>query len=216
VSLPTRGDVVRTYDAIAESFDQSREHPWPEVADFAKSLPPSIAALDLGCGNGRHTKLLCDAGRRVIGLDASRRLLAIARHREPRAAYVQGDVCQLPFRDETFSAAMLTATIHHFPSDSERLLAVREMRRVLRSGGRAMVSAWSFEQAEKNLRMRPAHGGASSDVWVPWRGGGAAVDRFYHLFREGELRELVLNAGLRMERYFRSGDNDFVVAERDG
>ena len=216
MSLPTRGDVVRTYDAIAESFDQSREHPWPEVADFAKSLPPSIAALDLGCGNGRHTKLLCDAGRRVIGLDASRRLLAIARHREPRAAYVQGDVCQLPFRDETFSAAMLTATIHHLPSESERLLAVREMCRLLRRGGRGMISAWSFEQAQKNPKVRPARGGASSDVWVPWRGGGAAVDRFYHLFREGELRELVLSAGFRMERYFRSGDNDFVVAERDG
>ena len=216
MSLPTRGDIVRTYDAIAESFDQSRERPWPEVADFAKSLPPSITALDLGCGNGRHTKLLCDAGRRVIGLDASRKLLAIACRREPQAAYVQGDVCHLPFRDETFSAAMLTATIHHLPSESERFLAVREMRRVLRSRGRAMMSAWSFEQARKNLKMRSARDGAASDVWVPWRGGGAAIDRFYHLFREGELRELVLSAGFRGERYFRGGDNDFVVAERDG
>ncbi|MEK6911656.1 MAG: methyltransferase domain-containing protein [Candidatus Thermoplasmatota archaeon] len=219
MGLPTRGDITRTYDAIAESFDRARERPWPEVAEFAATFPPSTIVLDLGCGNGRHAKALCDAGHRVLGIDASRGLLPIDRRREPRAALVQGDVCGLPFRDRTFSSAIAVATIHHLPSDAERLLAIREMYRVLTIGGRALVSAWAFEQARfgKDLDVRAASDPReATDVWIPWRGGGATVDRFYHLFRDGELRDLILKSGLRLERYFRSGDNDFVVAERDG
>ena len=55
---------------------------------------------------------------------------------------------------------------------------------------------------------------AGPDAWVPWRAGGREVPRFYHLFADGELRDLVLRAGLRVERYFRTKENYAAVAER--
>lgn len=216
---PTRGDVVRTYDAIAESFDKKRDTPWPEVIEFIRNLPPSILVLDLACGNGRHTHVVCNEGHRAVGLDASKRLLAIAARREPRAAYILGDLCAIPLRDGSVSAVLATASIHHLPSETERFTGVREIARVLRPGGRVLVTAWALEQfaSEKSpTREGMTHGPGAGDVWVPWRAEGCAVLRFYHLFRDGELRDLVLKSGLRLERYFRSGDNYFVVAERNG
>lgn len=214
VGLPTRGDIARTYDAIADSFDKKREAPWPEVIAFVRPLPPSSLVLDLACGNGRHTHVVCNEGHRAIGLDASPRLLAIAERREPRASYVLGDLCNLLLRDMSVSAVIATASIHHLPSEHERLKAVREIARVLRPGGHALLSVWALEQPEFEKSLK--EGEAERDVWVPWRGADREVLRFYHLFRDGELRDLVLNSGLHVKRYFRSGDNYFVVAERHG
>ncbi len=210
---PTRGGVARTFDAIAPEFALTRDRPWPEVVEFIDSLSPWSLVLDAGCGNGRHAEPLTEKGHRVVGLDASSRLLSIARHRVPGGAFLQGDLCALPFRDGTFTAAIAVASIHHLPSEVERIAAMREISRVLRPGARAFVTVWALEQPRFDhlVKIREAR-----DVWVPWRAGGKEVQRFYHLFADGELRDLVLRSGLRVERYFRSGENYAAVAERHG
>ncbi|OGS51186.1 MAG: hypothetical protein A3K65_05670 [Euryarchaeota archaeon RBG_16_68_12] len=210
---PTRGEIARAFDGIAEDFSRTRERPWSEVLEFAESLPPRSPVLDLGCGNGRHAGVLSDWGHRIVGLDASGRLLGIARQRAPHASFVRGDLCALPFREGTFAAAIAVASIHHLPSEAERLAALREMARVLRDGGRALVTVWSLEQPRFDHLVKTRE---ARDVWVPWRAGGKEVPRFYHLFADGELRDLVLKSGLRVERYFRSGENYAAVAERHG
>jgi tRNA (uracil-5-)-methyltransferase TRM9 len=211
---PTRREVARTFDAIADEFDRTRERPWPEAAEFIDSLPPRSAVVDLGCGNGRHAEYLAEKGHRVVGLDASGRLLAIARHRVPRAAFIRGDLCALPFRDRAFTAAIAVASIHHLPSEAERIDAMREIARVLRPGGRAFVTAWALEQPRFHERLKDRTD--PGDAWVPWRAGGKEVPRFYHLFADGELRDLILKSGLSVEKYFRSGENYAAVAERHG
>ncbi len=205
------------YDAIAVEYDRSRNRPWPEVVEFARSLPPRTAVADLGCGGGRHAKVLAAEGHRVVGLDASTCLLEIARRKLPQASFVRGDLCGLPFRDSRFSAAVAVATIHHLPFAGERLAAMREIARILRPGGTALVTVWALEQVPgmNGWGTRPA-GQDSRDVWVPWRAGGGEVQRFYHLFAERELADLVLAAGLRVAKYFRSADNYVAVAERHG
>ncbi len=213
VNPPTRGDVARVFDAIAAEFDGTRDRPWPEVLEFVESLPPGSLVLDLGCGNARHAKPLLEKGHRVVGFDASRAMLAIARHRVPRGLFAQGDLCALPFCDASFPAAIAVASVHHLPSEEERITAMREIARVLRRGGRAFVTVWALEQPRFDYLVETP---ATRDVWVPWRAGGEEVQRFYHLFADGELRDLVLKAGLRVERYFRSGDNYAAVAERHG
>jgi ubiquinone/menaquinone biosynthesis C-methylase UbiE len=216
-ALPTRGDVARTFDEIAGEFDRTRRTAWPEVVEFAKALPPGRRVADLGCGNGRHANLLVDAGHRVVGLDASVRLLEIARRRVPQASFVRGDVCALPFRDETFSAAIAVASLHHLPSEGERLQALREVSRVLEPGAEFLVTVWALErETSTSLRETRPAGPGPGDVWVPWRAGGREAMRFYHLFAEGELTRLVRAAGLRLGKYFRSGDNYVAVAERHG
>jgi ubiquinone/menaquinone biosynthesis C-methylase UbiE len=216
-ALPTRGDVARTFDEIAGEFDRTRRTAWPEVVEFARTLPPRSRVADLGCGNGRHANLLADGGHRVAGLDASVRLLEIARERVPQASFILGDVCALPFRDETFSAAIAVASIHHLPSEGERLQALREVSRVLEPGAPLLVTVWALERdASAPLRETRAAGPDPGDVWIPWRAGGREAMRFYHLFADGELTRLLRAVGLRLGKYFRSGDNYVAVAERHG
>ena len=197
-------------------YDRTRQRPWPEAVEFAASLPRHTLVADLGCGGGRHAKVLLKSGHRVVGLDASRRLLSITRAKLP-AVVVLGDLCQLPFRDARFPAAICAASIHHLPSEAERLLAMQEIRRVLRPGGRALVTVWALtlERPSEGRETRPA-GPDPRDVWVPWRAGGPEVLRFYHLFEDNELSDLILRAGLDVAKYFRSGDNYVAVAERHG
>ena len=215
--VPTRGDIARMYDTIAPEYDRTRREPWPEAVEFAESLPPRTLVADLGCGSGRHAKVLAGMGHRVVGLDASARLLSIAHKALPNAQYLRGDLCALPFHDARFPAAIAVATVHHLPSGPERLTAMREIARVLRPAGRALVTVWAFEQGPGE-RRRDAHpvGRDPHDVWVPWRAGKLEVLRFYHLFADGELSDLVEAAGLRAAKYFRSADNYVAVAERHG
>ena len=217
MSLPTRGELARIYDEIAVEYDRIRTRPWPEVLEFAASLPPQTLCADLGCGSGRHAKVLVEQGHRVIGLDASSRLLGIARRKLPRVPFVRGDLCALPFHDAQFPALIAVATIHHLPSREERLGAMREVERVLRPGAKALVTAWALEDTavEGEREAHPA-GSGPGDVWVPWRAGGKEVLRFYHLFADGELPRLAADAGLRVGKYFRSGDNYMAVVERRG
>jgi SAM-dependent methyltransferase len=96
---------TRTYDDIAEWYDEwVGSHPMTEDPYF-----PSVQALmgeiagqvvcDLACGQGRVSRHLADLGAKVVGVDLSDKLLAIARdreRREPRGIdYLQGDVRRL-------------------------------------------------------------------------------------------------------------------------
>lgn len=202
---PSRGDVARTFDAIADEFAASRTTPWPETASFASLLPAGSLVLDLGCGNGRNFEELRRGGRAVVGVDPSWKLLEYAA-RAGSTALVQADAVSLPFRDVSFDAVHCVAALHHLPSDDDRRRAVTEMARVLRVGGRGILSVWAREQE----RFR---GAPSEDVFVPWRrSDGRDVPRFYHPFREGELGRIVRAGGLEPEREWREGDNHVVLA----
>ena len=216
--VPTRGEIARTYDAIAEEFDAARTRPWPETLTFEVLLPRGSQVLDLACGNGRNLAALRGLGHVVVGLDASSSLLARAAAKVGIGSLVLGDVVSLPFRSFSFDAVHCVAAIHHLPSEGERVECLREAVRVLRPGGLLLVSAWALEQErfhsviEEHTRKGDA---APVDVTVPWRrSDGRVFSRFYHLFRAVELENLVSRAGLAVERMWREGDNHVVVARR--
>ncbi|MCP6423771.1 class I SAM-dependent methyltransferase, partial [Klebsiella pneumoniae] len=72
-------------------------------------------ALDVGCGNGRHTELLAERADVAVGADVSRELLreAVARAAERGfdADFVHGDAAALPFADQAFGLATYVATV---------------------------------------------------------------------------------------------------------
>lgn len=90
--------------------------------------------LDLGCGPGRGLGLLKEAGYRPVGGDFSPRMVHRARARHP--GVVRLDAIRLPF-GPVFDGIVSTNAFHHFPDAEESL---REMRRVLRPGGRLVLA----------------------------------------------------------------------------
>lgn len=102
-------------------------------------LPPGAAVLDVACGPGHFLHAAVTAGAEATGLDRSRDMLRTSAARlGARARLIEGDAYSLPFGDGTFDLVNCSGLIEYLP---EPVPMLREFRRVLKSGGRAMVSS---------------------------------------------------------------------------
>jgi SAM-dependent methyltransferase len=104
-------------------------------------LPRTSRVLDVGTSTGANLRLLRDLGFHAVdGLDFSQE--AIRYCREKGLGIVRhGDVCGMPFADESFDLLLATDIIEHVDDD---LKALREIARVLRPGGKALIVVPAF------------------------------------------------------------------------
>jgi len=93
--------------------------------------------LDVACGSGLAIELCRMRGAEVAGIDASQRLVAVARHRNRDSEIHVGDMHELPWGDESFDVATSFRGIWGTTPD-----ALRDVRRVLRPGGRVAMTVW--------------------------------------------------------------------------
>jgi trans-aconitate methyltransferase len=92
---------------------------------------PGERILDLGCGDGQLTQRIAATGAGVVGVDASREMVAAARSRGVTADEATAE--SLPYNSGTFDAVFSNAALH-WVRDQDAMLA--EVRRVLKPGGR--------------------------------------------------------------------------------
>jgi ubiquinone/menaquinone biosynthesis C-methylase UbiE len=107
-----------------------------------KMFPPreGMQVLDVGCGTGIQLARYQQARCRVSGIDASPAMLAVARRRLGDTASLQlGDATRLPYPDQAFDL-VLASTVLHELSPGARAAALGEIRRVLRPGGRVLLT----------------------------------------------------------------------------
>jgi SAM-dependent methyltransferase len=112
------------------------------VVDKA-GLGPGDEVVDLGCGTGNAALNAASRGAQVIGVDAAPRLLEVARERARSQGVVldlrEGDLLALPVDDAAADVVLSVFGVIFAPDPAQ---ALREISRVLRPGGRALVSAW--------------------------------------------------------------------------
>jgi ubiquinone/menaquinone biosynthesis C-methylase UbiE len=104
-------------------------------------MQPGVRLLDAGCGRGEVLLAAAALGVQVAGVDYSEAAVEIAREtvREvPGAEVERADVAELPWPDGSFDRILMGDVIEHLDSD-HRVRAVRELRRVLRPGGRVLI-----------------------------------------------------------------------------
>jgi SAM-dependent methyltransferase len=138
-----------------------------EIGEFLverAGVEPGMEVLDVGTGPGNAALPAAKLGARVIGLDASSELLAIARERAADAMieiddWAQGSLEALPFDDDSFDR-VLSVFGHTFAPDPER--AAAELRRVCRPAGAIAVCGWTGNgvgrEVERLAGVEPAWG----------------------------------------------------------
>jgi SAM-dependent methyltransferase len=134
------------YDAFADAFAAHAEHSAynahydrPAVLGLLGEVA-GHRVLDVGCGSGLYAAELADRGAEVIGFDASARLVELAGQRVGRRAdlRVHDLRCPLEWLDDcTIDQAVMALVIHHL---DDPVPALREIHRVLKPGGRLVIS----------------------------------------------------------------------------
>ena len=104
---------------------------------LAPSLRPGVVVLDAACGTGRHTAWLEAKGCRAVGIDVTAAMLHRASARTERTGLVQGDLRALPLVSGSVDVCLCALALCHLP---DLRPALRELARVLRPGGRLVVS----------------------------------------------------------------------------
>jgi uncharacterized peroxidase-related enzyme len=107
-------------------------------------LAPGERVLDIACGAGLSLELAALRGVAGAGIDASERLVAVARDRSPEADLRVGDMHALPWDDDSFDVVMSCRGIWGTTPD-----ALREVMRVLRPGGRLGLTVWGHIKASE-------------------------------------------------------------------
>jgi len=125
--------IAPVYDAMNRAMTAGLDRRWRRLTVEA-AVRPGDRVLDACCGTGDLALAARDAGAaEVVGLDFSPRMLERARRKSSDVEWVQGDVLALPFADGSFDAATVGFGIRNV-ADLEA--GLRELRRVLRPGGR--------------------------------------------------------------------------------
>jgi SAM-dependent methyltransferase len=95
------------------------------------------AALDVGCGEGRFSRILRSLGVRVVGIDPTRALLERARQRDPDGEYMMAQAESLPFTAGTFDLVVSCLSLVDIP---DFRTGIAEMARVLKPGGTLLAA----------------------------------------------------------------------------
>jgi ubiquinone/menaquinone biosynthesis C-methylase UbiE len=185
-----RADVAAGYRHWAATYDDEPRNALfdidePVVHEILDALPPGDA-LDAACGTGRFAAALVERGHRVVGVDTSPEMLAVARTRVPTATFRVGDLeDRLPLDDESVDVVVCGLALSHVESLGP---ALAELARVLRPGGDLVISDVHHELVFRGSVVKA----------VGPAGEPGLVATFLHT--PGEYLRAALSAGLDVRR----------------
>jgi alkylated DNA repair protein alkB homolog 8 len=216
--------VVDVYNTNSKRFDSSRYTRWMRVEEFINSIPNS-SILEIGCGNGKnmfnrtrkdshplsyqlHTAYQSRENfpcHQWTGCDASSELVKCCI--EKNLAVVEADMCNLPFKNGEFDVVLCIAVLHHLSTEERRITALREIARILKPNGIALVSVLSekFELKPNDVIFSKAN----RDVSFKFEN----TTRYYHLFTRGEFNHLA-DELFTIKNFSDEYDNYYFTLER--
>jgi len=182
-----RLDPQSAYQLWAGSYPPRPHNPLMEVEqEMVLALLPDVrglTALDAGCGSGRYLRELGDRGARTIGMDVSPAMIARARETTTRIA--RADLRALPFAAMSIDLVVCGLALGDL---AEIELALAEIARVLRPGGRVIYSV--------------VHPGGEAAGWsrtFESNGRTLAIDGYWHSL--DRHRQACQAAGLAIEEW---------------
>ena len=191
----------KVWEGIADSWNERRNKPLKEAIEFLEDKKGNI--LDLCCGSGRN---FCKIEGKLYGVDFSDKML---KHAEEKAEnlgiqheFIKANAEKLPFSDNFFDCAIFIGGLHCIETESERQEALKELFRVLKKKGKALIMVWS----KNNRRIN----GRTGEMIIPWSTKGKKHQRFSYIYDKEELKELLEKTGFKI---IKIEENDNIVVE---
>ena len=222
--------VESDYNVIAKEWNEKRPFLILGKKIARQHVKNRQKILDAGCGNAVLYDTLAVRSIDYVGLDVSAKLLKIAQKRiknlkkTGRVKFIKGDVTKLPFKEKSFDVVFALAVLHHIPSDELRRKAVKEIWRVLRPAGQAIITVWNMAsnyaeakfQVSEQLKNPPV-GWDRGDVSIPWKATpGKKIQRYIYFFLKKELVALFKNNGFKNIKCSYDKDGCFVKSPKEG
>lgn len=194
--------IARRYDMVNTVLSGGTDAGWRRRAARETLLGRGGSALDVACGSGKLTAELAKLSRggRVVGLDFSPEMLAIARRAHPAIEFIEGDALKLPFPDSSFDAATMAFGLRNLADP------VRGLQEMIRVARRAVVL--EFVRPPKGLAggvyriylktLLPTVGGAISGDRSAYRYLSETVESYRS---PGELSDMATDAGWSNVRF---------------
>lgn len=140
-------DVAAMFDQVAPRYDLMNDvlsggqvYVWRQATINAISPQPGQRILDLAAGTGTSADAIARTGAEVVACDLSPGMVEVGRARYPELEFVIGNAEALPFPDDTFDAVTISFGIRNVQNVH---VALKEMRRVTKPGGRLVVCEFS-------------------------------------------------------------------------
>jgi tRNA (uracil-5-)-methyltransferase TRM9 len=194
-------NVRQVYQKIANHFNHSRgESKWDWIESFLDQYQEPNTVCDIGCGSGRNMRPNC------VGIDNCANFIKICQEKGLKVKLSEMINLELP--DETYNAIICIAVFHHLDSEDKRIKALLEMKRILKAGGRILLSVWSKNQPETTKRTFEY-----GDNLVPWNNHGKIYQRYYYIFEIDEIKNLFIKVGLTLLNHTWEYGNEVFILE---
>jgi demethylmenaquinone methyltransferase/2-methoxy-6-polyprenyl-1,4-benzoquinol methylase len=132
--------VAPRYEITNDLLSLGQDRRWRKAVVDAIAPQRGERVLDLAGGTGTSSEPFAAAGATVVPCDFSLGMLSVGKRARPRLAFTAGDASRLPFADASFDAVTISFGLRNVVDPD---LALREMKRVTRSGGRLVVCEFS-------------------------------------------------------------------------
>jgi SAM-dependent methyltransferase len=184
--------------AYERGFARLTAHAIGPLLDAAR-VGPGRRVLDLGTGPGFVAAEAVRRGADVAAVDADPQMAATAARNVPEADVQVAILPGLPYEDETFDAVVGNFVINHV---GEPEVTLKELRRILRPGGRLALTCWAMPGSGMLAVVRDA----MEQVGVPWP-DDVPLSPFMTYGQPGPFAELV--GGVFREAAVEAVDWDF-------
>ncbi|MFF5568360.1 demethylmenaquinone methyltransferase [Streptomyces sp. NPDC012623] len=133
-------DVAANYDLTNDVLSLGQDRRWRKAVARAVNARPAEKVLDLAAGTATSSLSFAATGAYVVPCDFSLGMLREGKKRHSWMPFTAGDATKLPFADEVFDAVTISFGLRNV-QDTD--LALRELRRVTKPGGRVVICEFS-------------------------------------------------------------------------
>ena len=196
-------DQLRVWNAIAKPWKTYVVKKITIIEEFLKNKNGKV--IDLGCGTGRN--MIPNPNIEYYGVDFSEGHLNqakdyIQKNKVNARLYKLQAYDLSKFHDNYFDYGLFISTLHCLETENQRLNALKEFYRVLKTSAMAFISVWNSR--DKRFKHVDYHG----DIYMSWLENNIPYMRSYYLYNKEELIELIKSVRFKILHFYEFDDYD--------